>query len=333
MRIRWTREGALRATALSAVVVSFALNVTALFVPFLGVSVIFEGRSLYSLPRSVVLLWDAGLYVLALLVALFSIVFPFAKLVVLVQAGLGRGPEELRRRRLERVGRLGRWSMLDVFLAALLLGLTNDRFFVDTQARIGLPLFALAIALSLIAGEILERAHGAAPLRPPRRASGRDRLLLALAWLILSAALLFPFLQIEDWRLRDDSFSLLGLTEVLWGASASVGFVMVAFVVVVPLLELVALSACAVATPRTAAYAAAWRRQLGRWSMLEVFVLALAIFMVEGHAFVRTELRWGTLLLVGALFLHLLARNALETRLRRRTQVRRPDERSGDLAF
>ncbi len=320
--------------ALAAVALSLVLNVTALYVPFLGVAVVLRGSSLYTLPRSVILLWDAGLYVLALLVAVFSIVFPFAKLAVLLHAALTRGPKERRRRRLERVGRLGRWSMLDVFLAALLLGLTNDRFFVDTQPRVGLPLFALAIALSLIAGELLERIDGHPALRPPRRAALGERLLLGLAWLIFSAALLFPFLQIEDWRLQDDAYSLLGLTASLWGASASVGFVMAAFVVVVPLLELAALSVCAVAAPRTAAFAAGLRRQLARWSMLEVFVLALAIFMVEGHAFVRTELRWGTLLLVGALFLHILARNALETRLRRRSrdQPASPEPLAGDLA-
>jgi hypothetical protein len=51
--------------------------------------------------------------------------------------------------------------------------------------------------------------------------------------------------------------------------------------------------------------------------MLEVFVAALAIFMAEGHEFVRTELRWGTLLLLGALLLHVLGRRALERRLHR----------------
>ena len=162
---RGGREGALRRAALLALGLALVLNTAALFVPFLRVDAALRGDELYTLPRSAILLWDAGLYLLALLVAVFSIAFPFAKLAVLLWAALGRGSAEARARWLERVGRLGRWSMLDVFLAALLLGLTNDGFFVETEARVGLPLFALAVALSLCAGELLEAAEGGARLR------------------------------------------------------------------------------------------------------------------------------------------------------------------------
>jgi paraquat-inducible protein A len=300
------------------VCLSLGLNVAALFVPFLRVDAALKGDELYTLPRSVILLWGAGLHLLAVLVAVFSIAFPFAKLAVLFRAGLGLDPRETRRSRLERVGRLGRWSMLDVFLAALLLGLTNDRFFIDTEPRIGLSLFALAIALSLAAGELLEALAGEDRVRPRRRASAGERLLLAVTWVFFAVAFLSPFVQIDDWRLRDDTFSLLGLSGALWRASLPVGFLVATFVVAVPLLELAALTVSAVAAPRSAARAAALRRRLARWSMLEVFVLALAIFMVEGRAFVRTELRSGTVLLGAALALHLFARGALEARLRRR---------------
>lgn len=315
------RARALRRAALWTVGLALALNALALFVPFLSVDAALRGDKLYSLPRSVLLLWDAGLYLLALLVAVFSIAFPFAKLAVLFWAARERGSAERRSLWLERVGRLGRWSMLDVFLAALLLGLTNDGFFVDTEPRVGLPLFALAVGLSLFAGELLEAAEGQARVRPLRRASAGERLLLALTWLFLSAALAVPFLRIDDWRLRNDSFSLLGLAGRLWGASLPVGFLVAGFVVAVPLLELAALSASSVLPPRRIGRAAEVRRLLARWSMLDVFVLALGIFLVEGHAFVRTELREGTVLLCIALALHLLARNALEARLRRRAST------------
>src|SRR6188768_1311745 len=153
------RARGLRRAALWTVGLALALNTLALFVPFLRVDAVLRGDKLYSLPRSVLLLWDAGLYLLALLVAVFSIAFPFAKLAVLFWAAREHGSAERRSLWLERVGRLGRWSMLDVFLAALLLGLTNDGFFVDTEPRVGLPLFALAVGLSLFAGELLEAAE------------------------------------------------------------------------------------------------------------------------------------------------------------------------------
>jgi paraquat-inducible protein A len=312
------RDRGSRRTALLLLCLSLALNVTALFVPFLRVDAALGGDELYSLPRSVILLWGAGLHLLAVLVAVFSIAFPFGKLAVLFRAALAPDPPEAHRSRVERVGRLGRWSMLDVFLAALLLGLTNDRFFIDTEPRIGLPLFALAVALSLVAGELLEARGGEARSRPPRRASAGERLLLLVTWISFAVGFASPFVQIDDWRLRNDTFSLLGLSGALWAASLPVGFLVATFVVAVPLCELAALTVSAVAAPRRALLAAALRRRLARWSMLEVFVLALAIFLVEGRAFVRTELRSGTLLLSVALALHLLARGALEARLRRR---------------
>jgi paraquat-inducible protein A len=306
-----------RALPFAAIALSLALNVAALVVPFLSVDVAFKGTSLYSLPRSVKLLWQAGLHVLAVLVALFSILFPFVKLAVLTWVATGLGSERARERWIARVGNLGRWSMLDVFLASLLLGITNDRFFVDTQALIGLPLFALAIAISLTTGELLERRSMQRETYRVTPATHGQRALLLLTWLVLLAAVGLPFLQISDWRMRDDTYSLAGLVGSLWGASGVVAALLAVFVIGVPLLELGAISVAALAPSRVASRAARVRRYLERWSMLEVFVAALAIFMAEGHEFVRTELRWGTLLLLGALLLHVLGRRALERRLRR----------------
>lgn len=317
--MRWTpvKDGLIRALPFAAILASLALNVAALVVPFLSVDVAFRGTSLYSLPRSVRLLWQAGLHVLAVLVALFSIVFPFVKLAVLTWAALGLGSEEARARWLGRVGRLGRWSMLDVFLASLLLGITNDRFFVDTRALVGLPLFALAIAISLTTGELLERRYVAREHYRVTPATRGQRALLLVTWLVLLTAVGLPFLEISDWRMRDDAYSLAGLVAALGEASGTVAALLAVFVIGVPLLELAATSVAALAPSRTAARAARLRRYLERWSMLEVFVAALAIFLAEGHEFVRTELRYGTLLLLGALLLHVLCRRALERRMRR----------------
>jgi uncharacterized paraquat-inducible protein A len=163
-------------------------------------------------------------------------------------------------------------------------------------------------------------------VRPPRRASAGERLLLAVTWVSFAVAFAAPFLQIDDWRLRNDAFSLLGLSGALWTASPPAGLIVATCVVAVPLCELAALTVSAVAAPRRALRAAALRRRLARWSMLEVFVLALAIFLVEGRAFVRTELRAGTLLLSVALALHLCARGALEARLRRRPPAAPPED-------
>ena len=57
-----------------------------------------------------------------------------------------------------------------------------------------------------------------------------------------------------------------------------------------------------------------WAVGLRRWSMREVFGLSLAVFALEGEHLMRTEIRWGALLLAGTL----ARQHAFDTALRRR---------------
>jgi uncharacterized paraquat-inducible protein A len=54
-----------------------------------------------------------------------------------------------------------------------------------------------------------------------------------------------------------------------------------------------------------------------RWSMLDVFGLALAIFLVEGDYLMQTEVRWGALFLVALLALQKAFQFALDRALMR----------------
>lgn len=89
------------------VLASFALNVTALFVPFLdmrrGLS-----NSDFSLPKSVSLMWESHLYVLAVIIVVLSVCLPFFKLGVLASIVIGWISPGKRAGRLQLVERLGR---------------------------------------------------------------------------------------------------------------------------------------------------------------------------------------------------------------------------------
>src|SRR5271165_239344 len=101
-------------------------------------------------------LWRQGLWVIAAIVFAASICIPAVKL-----AGLGwlllsvrhGGPRDSRR--LTRVFAVldfvGRWSMLDVFLAAFLTGLVQFGEFSSIQARSGIVAFASAVVLTVLA--------------------------------------------------------------------------------------------------------------------------------------------------------------------------------------
>lgn len=281
--------------------VAFALNVLALFIPFLEMRRGFSSDP-YSLPRSVALLWEKGLYVLAAVIVLFSVCFPFLKLGVM--AGIVFGCVHPRRRRpwLAFVERFGKWSMLDVFLVCLMIALANDQLLIDAEPRVGILLFTLAIVLAMGCSAWMRRTLvREAPLAPlPRRSwallVGGQVLILLLVLAVVSV----PFLEIDDWLLVDRPVSIVDAIVGLWttGARTLAG-------VVALFLGALPVAACAVSLAvlvrlrrgRSTDGLRRWLTALGHWAMLDVFALALGIFLVEGREFVRTDLAWGAFLL------------------------------------
>jgi paraquat-inducible protein A len=108
-------------------------------------------------------LWRHHLAPIAIIVFTASIIIPFAKLI-----GLGwllfktrHGPPA-NARQLTRIYNaldfIGRWSMLDVFLAAFLTGLVEFGQFATVQARAGIVAFAAAVILTVLATEAFDPA-------------------------------------------------------------------------------------------------------------------------------------------------------------------------------
>jgi paraquat-inducible protein A len=101
-------------------------------------------------------LWRHGLWVLAVIVITASVVIPVLKLAGLGWLLLGsRLCPSADPRRLTRIyGALdfiGRWSMLDVFLAAFLTGLVQFGEFSTVTPRAGIVAFAAAVVLTVLA--------------------------------------------------------------------------------------------------------------------------------------------------------------------------------------
>ncbi|HUR27594.1 MAG TPA: paraquat-inducible protein A [Planctomycetota bacterium] len=292
---------------------SFALNVLALSLPFMDLR---RGLSTepYSLQASVRFLWESKLYVLAGVVVAFSMVFPFLKLAVMTLVLFGGVRETREQRTLELVERYGKWSMLDVFLVCIMLALANDQFWIDAAPRMGLICFTLAIVTSMLTsrhmlvrlgrgerGPVVELSH-------PRWLALGQALLLSL----LVAVLLVPFLEISDWLLKDRPISILSTIGGLWQSGArSLAVIAVLFLVTAPLVSGLATLALFLraAKDRDIDFARRLVQQTRDWAMLDVFALALGIFLVEGNDFVRTELTWGAFLLALLLALYWPASN------------------------
>ncbi len=281
-----------------ALALSFALNVAALVTPFLETESLLGRPKLYSLPRSVELMWSARLYALALLVVAFSIVFPFAKLAVLWLAWRAPAPSERLMRQLAFVERFGKWSMLDVFIVCLLLSLTGDQYFIAGRPLEGLPCFLAAIVLSMVCGEVLA-SHFRLPHSPPQaRAKLGWVLLAALAHI---AAAFTPFLQVDSFWLSSNRVSIASMARSLfaldWAAWAPALSIAV-FVALAPLAGLL--------TQYRGQHE--WSARWQRWSMLDVFLLALVVYLVEGKSFVPTAIGSGAYWLAVAMGFSLLTR-------------------------
>ncbi|MBL8858997.1 MAG: paraquat-inducible protein A [Planctomycetes bacterium] len=300
---------------------SLALNLVALFVPFLDMR---RGLSTteYSLPRSVWLLWDSGLYVLAVIIVVFSVCFPFFKLGVLIAIVCGWIHPRRRGSWLDMVERLGKWSMLDVFIVCLMIALANDQLLVNATPRIGILCFTFAIQISMVCSAWMEaRLARPAPLAAiPRRSLRRLAVVQVLLTALVIAVLLVPFLEIDDWLLVDRPISIVTAIAGLWQTEARTLAVIVAsFLAVAPLVS----SAVSLTVLH-----GRWRhRDVNRarralivvrhWDMLDVFALALGIFLVEGRTFVKTELAWGAFLLALLLALYWPASAIYQRRIMR----------------
>jgi paraquat-inducible protein A len=105
-------------------------------------------------------LWDDGMFGIAAIVFVASILIPALKLVGLTWLIIAarRGPTH--RRALTRLFTaldfIGRWSMLDVFLVGFLSGLVQFGALATIHPRIGILAFAAAVVLTVLATDAFD---------------------------------------------------------------------------------------------------------------------------------------------------------------------------------
>lgn len=96
-------------------------------------------------------LYQEKYYFLAAIIFVFSIIFPIAKLLTLSVILYANVPVEKELTLLKWLGILGKWSMLDVFVVAVMIVVTKISGLVKAQAHIGIYVFTLSIMLSMFA--------------------------------------------------------------------------------------------------------------------------------------------------------------------------------------
>ncbi len=114
--------------------------------------------SSYSIVEGIQLMWDSGSRGISGLIFGFSIVFPILKLMILWLAAMRLRRDDCPGRMLKFVEKLGKFSMIDVFVISILIvtikGLPGGS---QIHAEWGLYVFAVSVVLSIFAGFILSK--------------------------------------------------------------------------------------------------------------------------------------------------------------------------------
>lgn len=124
----------------------------AVFLPFMSVVKLGQAET-YSLLGGIRQLWEQHEAALALIIGGFSLVFPLVKNALLVLATTRLLPLTAPHRRSLHAfaAKTAKYSMLDVFVVAVLVVVVKLGDSTEVQVRSGLFLFCAAIALSMAA--------------------------------------------------------------------------------------------------------------------------------------------------------------------------------------
>jgi paraquat-inducible protein A len=278
-------------------------------------------RHTYSVLSGVYELVRGGHAVLGMVVFGFSVVFPIAKLSMLALVVLGMARENAGRT-VRWLTALGKWSMLDVFVVALLIAATELGILSDAEPRYGVLLFGTGILLSMICAAVVSA------LTPPRAKGSVElgdwgpRVLTLASTATFVAGLTQPLMEVDKWLFWSNEFSALEAIAELFDAGNHVlAATLIAFVVAFPLARFAAVLAARI---KGSLSAKAFHRLLwlDEWAMLDVYCLALMVVVLKVRDVAGVTPQSGIWLLTSAGILSLvdswLLRTELEQRERRK---------------
>jgi paraquat-inducible protein A len=137
-------------------VAAAVLYVPANILPIMATASVVTGRESHTILGGIVELWHTGSWDLALIVFIASIAVPILKiaaLALLVIAARRRSRwRQAERASLYRiVETVGHWSMLDVFVVVLLVGMVRFGAFASIDPAAGLLAFGAVVVLTMLA--------------------------------------------------------------------------------------------------------------------------------------------------------------------------------------
>jgi len=126
--------------------------VAGIFLPFTSVTKLWLFQNQISVYRGLIILWQAGELFLFLILFVFTVCFPFVKLTAMLVLWLyPRLETDSARKMFHFVSNMGKWSMLDVFVIAILVLTIKSTGVAHIQVGEGFFLFFLSVMLTQFA--------------------------------------------------------------------------------------------------------------------------------------------------------------------------------------
>jgi paraquat-inducible protein A len=132
-----------------------------IFAPVMTFKKLIFYKNTFSIHSGLVTLFKEGEYILFLIIFVFTILFPVVKIVLLFLIHYYRSwPQEKRKKLLHYLSLISKWSMLDVFIVALLVVIVRLGITGKVEVRWGIYIFAVSVILSTLATQRLTRTTG-----------------------------------------------------------------------------------------------------------------------------------------------------------------------------
>jgi len=154
---RW-RQHARRLAVPGLLSSALLLYAFGIFFPFFTVTKFWVFQNGISVVGGLITLFQQHEYFLFTVLTLFTLIFPLVKLGLLSVIWLEREHNLEKVRRLHhRVESLGKWSMLDVFVVAILIVTLKSASVADIRISVGLYLFTFSVIFTQFATAWIDR--------------------------------------------------------------------------------------------------------------------------------------------------------------------------------
>jgi len=302
--------------AIIGAAVCLALGIS---LPILKLTKFMFWTSEYSLMTTVEVLIRQGQTFLGLVVLVFSIIFPIVKLLYLMLVST-LPAAELRRhaKRLRAIEWIGKWSMHDVLVLALMIFFLKSQGVYDAASLPAVYLFTAAVVLMILSYAWLKTdvaSVGMVEREDPKPLSAVRNFLLSfliiLATVFFALGIILPVIRFTTVYVWTNEHSIATIIWALYDSSeyflCAVVFAVSIFFPFLKLFYLLTLVTSPDLSPEFRRRSFSTMEWLGRYSMTDVMVLALMIFYVNSSGYTEAVVMPGVYFFAASALITMLA--------------------------